>query len=79
MANTKDKPKAGVDYLPAGEIYEKVLADSKAGGDSFEKDPDGYMVRLTNRFAEAYRTFSASPRPDTEDTPDGENQDPNQD
>jgi len=79
MADTEDKPKAGIDYLPAGEIYEKVLAESRAAGDSYEKDPYGYLVRLTNRFAGAYREFNINPRPDMVNTTADENQDPNQD
>jgi len=71
MADTKDKPKAGIDYLPAGEIYEKVLTESREAGDSYEQDPDGYLVRLTNRFAEEYRKVNANPRPDIVDTTGG--------
>lgn len=75
MATHKDKPKAGVDYLPAGEIYEKVLEESGDAGDSYDKDPDGYLVRLTDRFANAYRELAANLQEDLASTEDSTNRD----
>jgi len=75
MDTPKDKPKAGVDYLPAGEIYEKVLAESVAAGDSYSKDPSGYLARLTDRFANAYRKSAANLQEDLASTEDPTNQD----